>query len=148
MTASTKAHVDCKSSTVIVVEKYPIARAALAALLTQDGYRVFQAENVGAAISRIDTADDLGAVLVDLDMPGWKSVIRRAGAKSRAWLIAMQGNHYVAKDELERRGVQVCLQKPIIYDDVRLTLGGYTVEPNGLRLRPFPPVSYPSAESN
>jgi len=35
---------------VIVAEQHPIVRASLAALLSHDGYRVFQAEDLNAAV--------------------------------------------------------------------------------------------------
>ncbi len=56
--------------TVIVADKHPIARAALASLLTYDGYQVFQADSVKMY-------------------------------------------------DLHERGLRLCLQKPINYNDVR-----------------------------
>ena len=57
--------------TVAVAERYPISRAALAALLSNNGYRLFQADSVSsAAIPHINSVGDLAVLLADLDMPG------------------------------------------------------------------------------
>ena len=64
---------------VLIAEKHPMARAALAVLLTQDGYEVYQAENLRTATSAINQIDRLAVLLVDLEMPEWRSIIRHAG---------------------------------------------------------------------
>src|ERR687892_2913479 len=77
---------------VIVAEKHPIVRAALATFLSYDGYRVFQAENLNATISRINNITDLAVLLIDLDMPGWKSILQHAlNSVPDAFVIAMAG---------------------------------------------------------
>lgn len=63
---------------VLIAEKHPMARAALAVLLTQDGYEVYQAENLRTATSAINQIDRLAVLLVDLEMPEWRSIIRHA----------------------------------------------------------------------
>jgi DNA-binding NtrC family response regulator len=108
---------------VIVAENYPIARASLADLLSYDGYKVFQAENVKAALSCINKVDDLSVLLADLDMFGWRSIIRHAVRTTDALVIAMEGNYPFSKIyDLRERGVQACLPKPIIYNDVRAVI--------------------------
>ena len=105
---------------VIVAEHYPIACASLADLLRLDGYRAFQAEDVKAAWSCINTVDDLGVLLMDLDMFGWRSIIRHAARETNALVIAMEGNEPFSKIyDLKERGVGACLQKPIVYNDLR-----------------------------
>jgi DNA-binding NarL/FixJ family response regulator len=106
---------------VIVAEKHPLLRASLAALLSHDGNRVFQADNLNATISCIDRVTDLALLLADLDMPGWKSILQRALNKAPdAFVIAMAGVERIpAISALNQRGIQVCLQKPLIYKDVR-----------------------------
>jgi DNA-binding NtrC family response regulator len=57
---------------VIIAENNSVARASLADLLSLDGYRVFQADNVKAALFCINRVDDLKVLLadfiVDLDL--------------------------------------------------------------------------------
>jgi hypothetical protein len=50
------------SMVVIVGEQHPILRASLAGLLSHDGYRVFQAENLNATIYCINRATDLAGM--------------------------------------------------------------------------------------
>jgi DNA-binding NtrC family response regulator len=113
---------------VIVAEKHPILRASLAALLSHDGYRVFQAENLNATVSFINRIDDVAVLLLDLDMPGWRSVLQHAlNTAPAAFVIAMAGVECIPETaELNQRGVQVCLQKPLIYDDVRQAISEIT----------------------
>lgn len=106
---------------VIVAEKHPLLRASLAALLSHDGYRVFQAENLNATVSFINLVDDVTVLLLDLDMPGWRSVLRHAlNTVPDAFVIAMVGVEPIPElSDLQQSGVQVCLQKPLVYSDVR-----------------------------
>jgi DNA-binding response OmpR family regulator len=106
--------------TVIVAEKDPVARAALAALLSYDGYRVFQADNVEVALSCINRNDDLAVLLADLDMPAWQTIVRVTVSTTNALVIAMEENHRPsAMGDLNEHGIRVCLAKPIIYNDLR-----------------------------
>jgi DNA-binding NtrC family response regulator len=106
---------------MIVAEKHLIVRASLAALLSHDGHRVFQAENRNATVSLISRIDDVAVLLLDLDMPGWRSVLRHAlNTVPDAFVIAMVGVEPIPElSDLQQSGVQVCLQKPLIYSDVR-----------------------------
>jgi DNA-binding NtrC family response regulator len=106
---------------VIVAEQHPILRASLAALLSHDGYRVFQAENLSATLSCISRITDLAVLLADLDMPGWNSIVQHAlNTAPDAFVVAMAGVERIPEiSDLNQRGVQVCLQKPLIYKDVR-----------------------------
>ena|SRR5919108_1117924 len=109
---------------VIVAEQHPIVRASIAALLSHDGYRVFQAENMNATLSCINRITDLAVLLADLDMPGWKSIVQHAlDTAPDAHVIAMAGVERIPEiSALNQRSVQVCLQKPVIYKDVCQTI--------------------------
>ena len=106
---------------VLVVEAYPLARVSLAELLQYDGYRVFQAGDRGAAISCVNENLDLAALLSDLDMPHWKSFLRHARTVvPKALVLGMARSNSVPEPaELRRRGIHVCLEKPLVFDDVR-----------------------------
>src|SRR5688500_1459595 len=85
-------HILSSPLAVIVAEKNPFLRASLAALLSHDGYRVFQAENLSATVSYINRINDLAVLLADLDMPGWKSILQHAlDTAPDAFVIAMAG---------------------------------------------------------
>ena len=108
------------SRTVIIADQHPIARAALAYLLTYDGYRVFQADSFKAAVSHINYNEDLALLIADLEMPDWRSIVRHAVKTTQALVMGMEGNHPVSKMyDLRERGIRLCLQKPINYNDVR-----------------------------
>ena len=114
MTNDIETEVKRSPLTVIVAERYPIARAALAALLSYDGYRVFQADSVKAAISHITSVDNLAVLLADLDMPGWRSIVGHAVQTTDALVIGMQGNHpFSEMYDLKEHGIRRCLQKPL-----------------------------------
>lgn len=110
-------------ATVIVAEKNPLARAALAAMLIQDGYRVFQAASFKEALFHIDGLAPPAALLADLDMPGWRSMVQQAISNAGALVISMAGSHpFPDSAELQQRGIRVCLTKPIVYRDVQKAL--------------------------
>lgn len=62
--------------TVIVAEKDRIARITLAAVLSSDGYRVFQAEDVKSAISCIDNINDCDVLIANFATSEVASVLR------------------------------------------------------------------------
>jgi DNA-binding NtrC family response regulator len=105
---------------VLIAEKHPMARAALAALLRQDGYEVYQAENLRTATSAINQIDRLAVLLVDLEMPEWRSIVRHAVKTADVLVIGMEGNHPISKMyDLGARGIRYCFQKPIEYSQLR-----------------------------
>jgi DNA-binding NtrC family response regulator len=123
MTNGIETEVKRSPLTVIVAERYPIARAALAALLSYDGYRVFQADSAKAALSHITSVDNLAVLLADLDMPGWRSIVRYAAQTTDALVIGTEGNHpFSEMYDLKEHGIRLCLKKPLIYDDVRTAI--------------------------
>lgn len=111
--------------TVIIAEKEPIARATLAALLSCDGYRVFQAENLETAISCVDRLDDFQVFIADLAMAGWESLVQRVLSKTPdVFVIAMAANDSTHNtSDLEQYGIEAMLQKPISYNSVEQLLG-------------------------
>jgi len=110
--------------TVIVAEKSPIARASLAALLIYDGYQVFQADRLDTALSHINNTHGSLVLLADVDMPGWKTIVRQAVKRTESLVIAMVGDRHPFSKicELKDRGIKVCLLKPILYKDVQTAI--------------------------
>ena len=102
--------------TVIIVEKHPLARAALAALLSYDGCRVLQADSPKAAISLVDSVGSVAVLLADLDMPEWKSVVQHAVQRTDALIIAMEEHQPIPNlYDMKACGIRLCLEKPINY---------------------------------
>lgn len=112
--------------TAIVVEHETISRGILAALLSCDGYRVFQADNPITAISYF-RANDPDVLFVDLDMPEWTVVVQYAlKGKPNILVVGMVENNPMPDDtELKQCGVGVCLEKPVLYNVLRRTLSEY-----------------------
>ena len=110
--------------TIIVADRHPFARAALASLLSYDGYRVFQAPSFRATLSYLDQIPNVSILIVDLDTPEWRSIVRHAVKTTNALVVAMEGNHpYSEMYDLKARGIQICLKKPITYRDVQKAIG-------------------------
>jgi len=113
MLSDIEAKIKRSAPTVIIADQHHIARAALAYLLTYDGYRVFQADSFKAAVSHINYNEDLVLLIAGLEMPDWRSIVRHA-------VKGMEGYHPISKMyDLRERGIRLCLQKPINYNDVR-----------------------------
>lgn len=71
-------------------------------------------------MSHINNTRGPAVLLVDLNMNGWKSIVRHALTKTDILVIAMVGKHpFSTMCELKGFDIQVCLLKPIIYHDVR-----------------------------
>lgn len=106
--------------TVIVTERNPLARAAIAALLTHEGCRVFQADSAKSAIALLNSTENFALLLADLEMTDWRAIVRHAVKTTAASIIAMEGTHPIsAMYDLSERGIRACLQKPIIYKELQ-----------------------------
>ena len=119
MLSDIEAKIKRSAPTVIIADQHHVARAALAYLLTYDGYRVFQADSFKAAVSHINYNEDLALLIADLEMPDWRSIVRHAVKTTQALVIGMEGYHPISEIyDLRERGIRLCLQKPINYSDV------------------------------
>ena len=79
--------------TAIVVEHETISRVILAAVLSCDGYRVFQTDNPITAISYFRT-NDPAVLIVDLDMPEWTYIVQFAlDRRPNTFVIGMVENN-------------------------------------------------------
>jgi len=112
--------------TAILVEHERISRVILAAVLSCDGYRVFPTDNPRTAISYFST-NDPAVLIVDLDIPEWKYIVRFALNRSpKLFVIGMVENNPMPDvSDLNRCGIGVCWQKPVLYDELRRTLNEY-----------------------
>ena len=120
MRSEVKIEADPADLTIIVADRHPFARAALAALLSYDGYRVFQAQDFRATVSYLDQIPNVAVLIADLDTPEWRPMVRHTVKATNALVIAMEGNHpYSEMYDLKAHGIQICLKKPITYRDVQ-----------------------------
>src|SRR5690349_24095169 len=119
MPSAAKTESDSPDLTIIVADRHPFARAALAALSSYDSYRVSQAQSFRATLSCLDQIPNVAVLIADLDTPEWRSIVRHAVQTANALVIAMEGNHpYSEMYDLKALGIHVCLKKPITYRDV------------------------------
>jgi len=109
---------------VVLAEKDAPTRATLAALLSCDGCRVFQAEDLNAAISGIDKLNEIAVLFVDIDMPGWESLVQHTLTTAPdTFVMATAENEPIPEiSELRRHGINLCLRKPLLYAYVRWVL--------------------------
>ena len=112
------------TGTLLVTEGYPTALSSLSELLRYEGYRVIEAADTHAAISQIDANLDLAAVLADLDLPNWRLLVQHASViVPKACILGMaQAQLMPESAELQRRGVHLCLPKPLVFQDLRQAL--------------------------
>jgi DNA-binding NtrC family response regulator len=132
MEKDTQPRVRVSPLTVIVAAKDAIARLTLAGFLSCEGYRVFEAEDLNAAISWIDSIRDFDVLFADFDIHECSALIRHAlETTPRIVVIGMEGNDAIpVVSDLSSRGIQACLRKPLLYSDVRQALN-QTVERHG-----------------
>jgi len=109
---------------ILVTEGYPTALSSLSELLRYEGYRVIEAADMHAAISQIDANLDLAAVLADLDLPNWRLLVQHASViVPKAFILGMaQVQLMPESSELQRRGIHLCLPKPLVFQDLRQAL--------------------------
>lgn len=109
---------------LLVTEGYPTALSSLSELLRYEGYRVIEAADTHAAISQIDANMDLAAVLADLDLPNWRLLVQHASViVPQAFILGMaQAQSMPESSELQRRGIHLCLPKPLVFQDLRQAL--------------------------
>ena len=110
--------------TVIIAEKDLMLRTTLAALLSCDGYRVFQEANENAALSRINRTSNLAVLFVDLDMPGWRSLVWRALTRTPdAFIVGTSQRDSISeKPDSEEFVIHAYLRKPFLYSEVQRAL--------------------------
>lgn len=108
------------SSTAIVAEKYPLSRAALAALLVGDGYEVFQSDNANSAILSVEQTRILprfsqtSTARLEIAHPAYarRSAEGVDNSDARRAIVADD-------PDLKSRGIRACLPKPIVYPDLQ-----------------------------
>ena len=112
--------------TAVVVEHETISRGVLAALLSCDGYRVFQTDDPIMAIFHFRT-NDPDVLFVNLDMPQWRAIVQHAlGRKANIFVVGMVENNSIPDVfDLKQCGIGVCLHKPGLYNDLGRTLNEY-----------------------
>lgn len=71
--------------TVLVVEDEPLVSMELVDDLEAEGFMVIQAINAAAAVKLLESRDDIGVIITDIDMPGSMNGLMLAAAVADRW---------------------------------------------------------------
>ncbi len=111
-----------QTPTVLVVDDEPLIRFALSERLTEEGYRVVEAETAAAALARSEDGVDL--VLLDYKLPDGDgmSVLKRIKEHDPDTLVILLTAHISVELAVEamKQGAYHCANKPFNLDEVAL----------------------------
>ena len=95
---------------------------SLSELLRDEGYRVVEAADSGAAVSQIRREQDIKVILADLEMPSWTSVIKHARVNLPESFILGMVRYGALSNALEAQqlGAHAYLIKPLSFNEVNL----------------------------
>ncbi|MGH7886852.1 MAG: response regulator [Candidatus Binatia bacterium] len=107
-------------ASILVAEVEPISRMSLSELLRDEGYRVVEAADSGAALKQIGQEQDIKIILADLEMPSWASVIKHARVNLPESFILGMVRYGALSNALEAQqlGVHAHLIKPLSFNEV------------------------------
>jgi len=93
---------------------------SLSELLRDEGYRVVEAADSGAAVSQLTTEQDLKIILADLEMPSWTSIIKHARVNMPESFILGMVRYGALSNALEAQqlGAHAYLIKPLSFNEV------------------------------
>jgi CheY-like chemotaxis protein len=107
-------------ASILVAEREPVARASLSELFRHEGHRVYEAPDSASAIVQIDNDAGVKVIMLDVEMPSWRSVVSHARSTLPAAVIlgmsTLDSHHAVL--EAQRLGVHRYLLKPLVFDDM------------------------------
>lgn len=109
---------------VLVAEREPVARTSLSELFREAGYAVFEAADSDATIINISNEAGLKVILLDLEMPAWRTACSHARVVQPAAVILGMSTQDSSRTALQaqRRGVQGYVIKPLVFDEVCETI--------------------------
>jgi CheY-like chemotaxis protein len=112
---------------ILVAELEPISRMSLSELLRDEGYRVVEAADSGAAVSQISREQDIKVILADLEMPSWISIIKSARVNLPESLILGMVRYGALSNALEAQklGAHAYLIKPLSFNEVNQWIQRY-----------------------
>jgi len=105
---------------ILVAENELISRTSLSELLRDEGYRVLEAADSGAAVNHLSTEQDINIILADLEMPSWTSIIKHARANLRESAILGMVRYGALSNAVEAQhlGAHAYLIKPLSFNEV------------------------------
>jgi len=105
---------------ILVAEREPISRMSLSELLREQGYRVLEAADSGAAVSQISRERDIKVILADLEMPSWSSIIEHARVNlAESFILGMVRYGAVSNAiQAQQLGAHGYLIKPLAFNEI------------------------------
>ena len=105
---------------ILVAELELISRLSLSELLRDEGYRVVEAADSGAAVSQISREQDIKVILTDLEMPSWSSIITHARVKlPKSFILGMVRYGALSNAiEAQQLGAHGYLIKPLAFNEI------------------------------
>ena len=112
---------------ILVAELEPISRLSLSELLREEGYRVFEAADSGAAVDQLSRKQDIKIILADLEMPSWSSIIKHARVHlPESFILGMVRYGALANAlEAQQLGAHAHLIKPLSFNEVNQWIKRY-----------------------
>jgi CheY-like chemotaxis protein len=105
---------------ILVAERDPISRMSLSELLRDEGYRVVEAADSGAAVHQLSTEQDIRIILADLEMPSWTLIVKHARVNlPESFILGMVRYGALANAlEAQQLGAHTYLIKPLSFNEV------------------------------
>lgn len=105
---------------ILVAEQETISRSSLSELLRNEGYRVIEAVDSGAALHQLSRQQDIQFILADLEMPSWSSIVKFARTHlPRCFVLGMVRYGALANaSEAQQLGAHGHLIKPLSFNDI------------------------------
>lgn len=93
---------------------------SLSELLRDEGYRVVEAADSGAAVNQLSKERDIKIILADLEMPSWTSIIKHARVNLPESFILGMVRYGALSNALQAQqlGAHAHLIKPLSFDEV------------------------------
>ena len=93
---------------------------SLSELLRDEGYRVVEAADSGAAVSQISRERDIKVILADLEMPSWTLIVKHARVNlPESFILGMVRYGALANAlEAQQLGAHAYLIKPLSFNEV------------------------------
>lgn len=112
---------------ILVAEREATSRTSLSELLREEGYRVVEASDSGAAVDELLRDSDIKVILADLEMPSWTTIIRHARSqRPESFILGMVRYGALANAlEAQRLGAQAYLIKPLEFAEVNQWIQRY-----------------------
>lgn len=106
---------------VMVVERNALTRKNLAQHFRVDGHHVYEAKDAASATDHLKAHNEIEIVLLDVDIPSWRSVLTYGRENLPRATILCMGNldSTVVIRKVFQLGVDDYLIKPIAYDQIR-----------------------------